>query len=170
MYRIVPIDDSIDRTMFECEEVGLTAYFKNFARQNHDKRIATCMVCLDPRGRAVGYYTFAMAQVGKQSLPAEVAKGIPGYPMGAVRIGRLARDRSFRGKGLGEVLLRDCLLRIVNLALARDLPTRAFRFILVDAKSDHAARFYETFGFVRFVDTPATLVLPVATAIAAYQT
>ena len=169
MYRFAPIDESMDRTKFECEEEPLTSYFRNYARQNHDKRIATCMVCLDQKNEIVGYFTFAMAQVAKESLPPDVAKGIPGYPLGAIRIGRLARDKSVRGKGVGEILLRDSLQRIVGFAVAKDLQVPAFKFILVDAKSERAVQFYEKFGFFRFVDTPSALVLPLATAIEAYQ-
>jgi hypothetical protein len=36
--------------------------------------------------------------------------------------------------------------------------------ILVDAKDEHAARFYEKFGFLRLPDTPRRLVLSIATA------
>jgi ribosomal protein S18 acetylase RimI-like enzyme len=169
MYQFAPIDKSIDTTTFECEEEQLTSYFRTYARQNHEKRIATCMVCLDRQNRIVGYYTFAMAQVAKQSLPPDLAKGIPGYPMGAIRIGRLARDKSAQGQGVGEVLLRDCLRRIVGLATTTDITGPAFRFILVDAKTEKAAKFYEKYGFVRFKDTTGALVLPLATAVAAFQ-
>lgn len=169
MYNFVPINDSMDRSTFDCEEEQLTTYLKHNARQNHDKRIATCMVCLDADNRIVGYYTFAMAEVAKKSLPLEVVKGIPGYPMGAIRIGRLARDYSVRGKGVGEVLLRDCLQRVVNHALSKEAIIPAFRFILVDAKNDKAIQFYQKFGFVRLLDESNALVLPLATAIEAFK-
>jgi len=168
MYLFAPIDKSMDTSPFECEEEELTSYLKSFARQNHEKRIATCMVCLNSENRIVGYYTYAMAQVVKQSLPPDLAKGIPGYPMGAIRIGRLARDKIVRGQGLGEILLQDCLRRIVRFALAQDLPVPAFRFILVDAKNDQVAKFYQKFAFMRFSDTKSALVLPLATAIEAF--
>jgi GNAT superfamily N-acetyltransferase len=167
MYRFAPIDESMDRTAFNCEKEQLTAYFRLYARQNHERRIATCMVCLDAEDRVVGYYTFAMAQIAKHSLPPEVVKGIPGYPLGAVRIGRLARDVSVRGRGVGALLLRDCLTRIVGLAISAGMPMPAFRFILVDAKTAQAVQFYQGFGFVCFKDTPSVLVLPLATAIEA---
>ena len=161
--RFLPIDDSMDQTGFACEDEALTTYFHRYARQNHTKGIATCIVCLNNANRIVGFYTFSMAQVAKQSLPPEAAKGIPGYPIGAIRIGRLARDISLRGTGMGKILLRDCLRKIAALARSRDVTVPAFKFILVDAKNEKAAQFYERFGFVRFVDTPATLVLPLAT-------
>lgn len=167
MYRFVPISESMDVAKFECEDEQLDSYFKKFARQNHAKRIATCIVCLDQDDQIVGYYTFAMAQVAKQSLPPEFAKGIPGYPMGAIRIGRLARAASSKGKGVGAALLRDCLNKFVALASQNQVSMPAFRFILVDAKNDHAAKFYETFGFVRFPDAPNTLVMTVETILKA---
>lgn len=169
MYNFVPINDSMDRSTFECESEQLTSYLKHHARQNHDKRIATCMVCLDTDSRIVGYYTFAMAEIAKKSLPPQVAKGIPGYPIGAIRIGRLARDQSVRGKGVGEILLSDCLKRVVQQALSKEAVVPAFRFILVDAKNDKAIHFYQKFGFVRLLDESVAMVLPLATAIEAFK-
>lgn len=78
-------------------------------------------------------------------------------------------DSGVTGKGVGETLLRDCLRRVVGFAIAKDLPVPAFRFILVDPKNEKAAQFYEKFGFVRFMDTPNALVLPLAAACEAYQ-
>jgi ribosomal protein S18 acetylase RimI-like enzyme len=81
----------------------------------------------------------------------------------------LARDKILRDQGLGEILLQDCLRRIVRFALAQDPPVPAFRFILVDAKNDQVAKFYEKFGFMRLSDTKSALVLPLATAIEAFR-
>jgi predicted GNAT family N-acyltransferase len=167
MYRFVPIAKSMEVNHFQCEQEELVSYFKKYARQNHEKRIATCIVCLDQADQILGYYTFAMAQVAKQNLPPDLAKGIPGYPLGAIRIGRLARDRSMKGKGVGEALLRDCLQKVAALTSQKEVSMPAFRFILVDAKNDYAARFYESFGFVRFPDTPNLLVMTVETILKA---
>jgi hypothetical protein len=41
--------------------------------------------------------------------------------------------------------------------------------LLIDAKSDHAARWYESYGAVRLLDAPLSLVLPFAMAIKALK-
>jgi ribosomal protein S18 acetylase RimI-like enzyme len=89
----------------------------------------------------VAYYTIALASVPTPDLPPENAKRLPRYPtMPAVRIGRLAVDRSYQGRGLGKVLLVDAAIKTINAAPA------SFA-LLVDAKSDHAVNFYKRHGF-----------------------
>lgn len=93
-----------------------------------------------------------------QELLADLAKRLPRYPtVPAVRIGRLAVDERFRGKGLGGALLADALRRVLQ------SPPAAFA-LLVDAKDDQAAAFYRHHGFEPLASQPRTLFLPVATA------
>jgi GNAT superfamily N-acetyltransferase len=81
-------------------------------------------------------------------LPPEVTKRLPRYAaLPAVRIGRLAVDRKFWGRGLGGALLADALRRVL-------LAPPAVFALLVDAKDDRAVAFYEHHG----------LFLPIATA------
>ncbi len=69
---------------------------------------------------------------------------LPRYPViGATLIGRLARDLSFRGQGIGELLLVDALK--MALAMSRKIASAA---VMVDAKDDKAHRFYTEFGFI----------------------
>ncbi len=105
-----------------------------------------------------------MAQVNFENLPADLAKGIPRYPAPAMRIGRLAVDRSAQGAGLGGGLLRHALYRAVE--LSREVGTC---IILVDAIDENAKRFYEKYGFVSLIDLPLSLVLPMETIVAAQR-
>jgi ribosomal protein S18 acetylase RimI-like enzyme len=75
----------------------------------------------------------------------------------AVRIGRLAVDQRFQGRGLGAALLADAATRALRADAA------AFT-LLVDAKNDSAVAFYERFGFRTLASQPRTLFLPLATA------
>ena len=75
------------------------------------------------------------------------------------RLGRLAVDRAYQGKGLlgGQLLLcagRRCL------RVAEDVGGVA---LLIDAKSERVARWYMSFGAVALEDRPLTLVLPLTT-------
>jgi ribosomal protein S18 acetylase RimI-like enzyme len=169
MYRFFPISGSMDLKAFSCEEEALTTYLHRYALGNHKKGIATCIVCQNAEDRVVGFYAFSMAQVAKENLPPEAAKGIPNYPIGAIRIGRLARDVSVKRQGVGELLLKDGLRKIAALGRTTDGSVPAFRFVLVDAKNEIAAQFYEKFGFIRFVDKPGALVLPLATVAEAIR-
>jgi ribosomal protein S18 acetylase RimI-like enzyme len=112
---------------------------------------------MDGEQRVVGYYTLAAASVLLADLPDATAKKLPRYPsVPAIRMGRLAVDQGFKGRGLGGALLADALERAARSEIA------AFAFV-VDAKDDTAAAFYEHHGFIALPDTPSTLFLPLAT-------
>lgn len=104
-----------------------------------------------------GYHTLASAGIPFAELSAEIARKLPRYPsIPAVRIGRLAVDQRFRGRGLGGALLA---------ALSRVLALDAAAYaLLTDAKDESAVAFYRHHGFLALASRPRTLFLPVATA------
>ena len=76
-----------------------------------------------------------------------------------VRLGRLAVDKRYQGKYLGELLLVDALTRVQRIY------TEAGGIgLFVDALDEQAAGYYRRFGFVSAPDNPLLLFLPVATA------
>jgi ribosomal protein S18 acetylase RimI-like enzyme len=126
--------------------------------QDIRRHVANCFVAIDgATGVVAGFYTIAAASIAARDLPPEVTKRLPRYPsLPAVRIGRLAVDQRFRGRGLGAALLGDAAERALNAAPASCT-------LLVDAKTDDAVAFYEHHGFLRFVSRPRSLFLPLAT-------
>jgi len=71
------------------------------------------------RGVLAGYYTVASSSVPLTDLPEAIAKKLARYPsVPAVRMGRLAVDQQFRGKGLGAAMLADALARSVKAEIA----------------------------------------------------
>jgi len=124
------------------------------------RRVSTCFVAVAAAsGKLAGYYTLAAASILTPDLPPEITQKLPRYPtLPAVRIGRLAVDLQFQGRGLGGVLLADALSRVM-------LSPPAVFTLLVDAKDENAVRFYQKHGFVSLTSQPRTLFLPVATAL-----
>jgi GNAT superfamily N-acetyltransferase len=92
--------------------------------------------------RVVGYYTLAAGSVRREDTPPRVAKGLGAYPVPVILLARLAVDRTEQVKGLGAALLKDALLRTIQVA---DLV--GCRAILVHAKNDKARDFYRKYGF-----------------------
>lgn len=109
-----------------------------------------------------GYYSLSAAGFARVDLPEVQAKKLPHYPVPAAILGRLAVDRGYQGRGLGETLLLDAVERVL-----RASSSVAMYAILVDALSDAAARFYLRFGFVAFASNPRRLVLPLDTFLKA---
>jgi predicted GNAT family N-acyltransferase len=90
-------------------------------------------------------------------LPEAVIKKLPRYPsVPAVRMGRLAVDQAFKGKGLGAALLADALRRAATAEIA------AYAFV-VDAKDETAAAFYAHHGFIALSEQPLFMFIPLAT-------
>ena len=148
------------RDAFDCGNESLNDFLKRYALQNLKKNISVTIVAVseENRKKILGYYSVSMAQVDFEDLPADLAKGIPRYPVPAMRIGRLAVDCASQGAGLGGALLRHALYRALE--LSREVGTC---IILVDAIDESAKRFYEKYGFVSLIDLPLSLVLPMET-------
>ena len=156
-FRVVPMDRTHDRGTFNSGSEALDSYFKERVTQDIRRRVAACFVALSSDGRIAGYYTLASASVFVGDLPAKLIKKLPRYPsVPAVRMGRLAVDRAFKGQGLGGALLADALTRVVRSEIA------AYALV-VDAKDNIAADFYRHHGFLETVNKPLTLFLPLAT-------
>jgi len=158
-FRLAPFGAEHDRDSFDCGEEALDRYFKTQATQDIRRRVANCFVAVESSSGAVaGYYTIASASIPFVDLPPEESKRLPRYPtLPAVRIGRLAVDRRFQGRGLGEILLLDAMRRSLR------LPPAVYALV-VDAKNDRAVAFYQRYGFRIFASQPRTLFLPMATA------
>ncbi len=157
--RTEPSGEAHDRTAFRCGEEVLDRYFQTQATQDIRRRVANCFVAVEQAtGRVAAFYTLSAASIPFVDLPPEETRRLPRYPtLPAVRIGRLAVDERFQGRGLGAALLMN--------AADRTMQTDAAAFtLLVDAKNDRAVAFYRRYGFRTLSSQPRTLFLPLATA------
>jgi ribosomal protein S18 acetylase RimI-like enzyme len=158
-FRFEALGSQHDRAAFCCGDEALDGYFQTQATQDIRRRVANCFAVVEAAtGRVAAYYTLSAASIPLVDLPADETKRLPRYPaLPAVRIGRLAVDRSFQRLGLGELMLMNAVHRTMRDAAA------AFA-LLVDAKNDRAAAFYRRYGFRAVAGSPMTLFLPLATA------
>lgn len=163
-FRVAPLDAGHDRTAFTCGSALLDRYLREQVTQDVRRRVSACFVALADGQRIVGYYTLASASLLLADLPPSIGRKLPRYPtLPAVRMGRLAVDQVFKGRGLGGALLADALDRATRSEIA------AYA-LMVDAKDDSAAAFYRHHGFIALSDAPLTLFLPLATVLAARKT
>ncbi|MFC7337937.1 GNAT family N-acetyltransferase [Haloferula chungangensis] len=133
------------REEFDCGVEILNTYLKRRANQEMKALAAACYVIV-PDGepdRIAGYYTLSAATVELGKIPENLQKKLPRYDeLGAVLIGRLARDQEFAKERIGEKLLMSALLRSY-----RESKRIGAVAILVDAKDEAASAFYKRFGF-----------------------
>jgi predicted GNAT family N-acyltransferase len=156
-FSVVALDLARDRSYFESGVAALDRYFQTQVGQDIKRRVTACFVATDVHGQIAGYYTLASASVLLTDLPDAVVKKLPRYPsVPAVRMGRLAVHKLYKGKGLGAALLADALHR----AVAAEIAAYA---LVVDAQDEDAASFYAHHGFMALPDQPLFMFMPLAT-------
>ncbi len=102
----------------------------------------------------LGYYALTPGAVNRQDLPERHARGMPAHPIGVILLARLAVDRSLQGKGYGRALVTDAAVRTLQ---ASELV--GARALIVHARDEPAAGFYERLGFTRSPTDPLHLLV-----------
>jgi GNAT superfamily N-acetyltransferase len=150
-----------DVSSFRCGKDALDNFIGKFATGHPRQGLSRTWVAIHD-DRIVAFYTLALATVTTRSATARVAKGAPRLDLPAILLARLAVDRPFQGQGLGAIVLEQALRRCLTMADAAQaanavaLPVRA---ILVHAKDEEAAGFYEHAGFERSPTDPLHLMV-----------
>ena len=157
-----PLDSSFDKDAFDCGVLKLNEYLKQYAAQNDKKGIAKTFVAIleENSNQICGYYSVSMSSIEFNSIPENLRKRLPRYPVPAMLIGQLAVDKLMQGKGLGEELLLNAFSRAVR--LAEEVGIFAVR---VDASDNTAKQFYLKYDFVPLLDRELSLLLPMATIL-----
>lgn len=143
-----------DLDRFDCGVPALDAWLVQFALS--DQRAGVSVNYVLERGQqVVGFYTLAPHTIEPDDAALRLGAGLPrNRPIPVILLARLGLDRSEQGTGLGGDLLRDALARCA--AAADEIGGRA---VLVHAKDDTAARFYQRYGFKPLPQNPNHLYL-----------
>ncbi len=158
-FTIQPISRHVDLTTFDCGTPALNDYLQKYARQNHNRNIGKTFLALGKDGKEIlGYYTASASEIDTETLPETHSKHLPRYPVPAMRIGRLAVDKSHQGQGIGAELLWDAFRRAIN--VSNEIGIYA---VAVDAKDAKASAFYLKYGFIPLTHKPLAFFLPIET-------
>jgi len=145
-----------DRENFDCGNEALNSFFKSVAGQHDSKSVSKTFVIADDEdpARVAGFYTLAMRNLTpKEQLPPEMVKRLPANLPG-ITLARLAVDKNYQGRGVGEDLLLSAMSR------AKKVSHEIGGFALfVDAK-DGVAEFYKNYGFIPLPSDPNILFIP----------
>jgi predicted GNAT family N-acyltransferase len=153
------LDKTHNRNAFECEEQQLTDYIKKQVSQDIKKRLAVCFLAIDNDNNVIGYYTLSSESLGREQIPDKYLKKVPqNYNAPVILLGRLARNITAKGTGLGEHLLLDALFRAFTLS-EESIGAMA---VIVDPMNQFAIKFYKKYGFEQLPDSEK-MFLPMST-------
>jgi GNAT superfamily N-acetyltransferase len=151
-----PITTDQELTSFDCGELSLNEWLKKRALKNHAVGASRCfVVCVG--SSVIGYYSLSAGAISHESAPKAMRRNMPD-PLPTLLLGRLVVDKRYHNKGIGQALLRDVMMRAVN--VSGEVGVFA---ILVHALNDQAKQFYLSRGFVESPLQPMTLMMTIET-------
>ena len=139
------------KTVFECGKDILDNYIRNQASQDVKRKLSACFVWEDIETELIrGYYTLANNSIPLNVIPEKWRKKLPeSYSSIPVTLlGRLAVDKRYQRKGVGQILLADALQRSYD--ISESIGSFA---VVVDPLGNDAEKFYEKFGFIKLPDS-----------------
>ncbi|MEA2003928.1 MAG: GNAT family N-acetyltransferase [archaeon] len=137
--KIVPYTERHDVSRFESRTADLNAFLKEDALENQKELVNKTFLCYH-FNQLVGYITFTTDIIEKEEVQKEGRIRVPYKEYPAIKIARLAVDKKYERRGVGEFLL----LAAVGKALKMS-DYVGCRFITVDSKQDSIG-FYEKRG------------------------
>lgn len=150
----VPLEPLHKLTNFECGNATLNIWLSKKALKNQSSGATrTFVTCFE--NKVVGFYALATGSIEHKNVSAAIRRNMP-QPIPIIILTRLAVDISCQGTGLGKHLLKDALLRAVQVA-----NTIGVRAVVVHALNEDVVSFYKQFGFQQSVLSPHTLFLSV---------
>lgn len=146
-----------DRAAFTCGVASLDAFLQRSALQNARDGLSTTHVLVQSRHpkRILGYLSASTAEIELAGLQPADRRGLPRYPVPALRLVRLAVATSAQGRGHGELMLGEAVRRALAVR-----EQAGVRVLLVDALDERAAGFYQAYGFRPTTRNGRLLYLP----------
>lgn len=149
-----PLSDAHQIDDFECSAPALTKWLRERAHQNQASGASRCFVVADGQQRVVGYYALAAGSVSAGETPGRIRRNMPD-PVPVIVLGRLAVHVAWQGRGIGQGLLKDAVLR--SLQAREQIGARALLCHAIDAD---AKAFYLKNGFVESPIHGLAVMLP----------
>jgi GNAT superfamily N-acetyltransferase len=127
---------------FDCGEEALNRFLVRFALPNQMANGSQTYVGITGDDAIVGFHTLVVGEVRYEGAPERLSKGLARHPIPVMLLARLAVSVNWQAKGIGAGLLRDAVLRTLQVA-----DIAGVRALVVHAKNEAARLFYERFDF-----------------------
>ena len=145
-----PLNEVHVLDQFDCGSEALNRWLRTHALANQKADYTKVMVVAHDQ-RVVGYYGLSLSSVQRSDMPRKLRSHPAPSPIPCLLLGQLAVDRRWHGKGIGIALLRDALIRAVN--ISENAGTRA---VVVNALDAAAGQFWTSVGFLSTPHDPQT--------------
>jgi GNAT superfamily N-acetyltransferase len=133
------VTDSVK--FFDCAQPALNQFLQRYALVSQKAGSAQTYVCCKDGG-VVGFYSLTVGSVKHEEAPQRVVKGLARHPVPVMLLARLAVDKAHQGKGMGGALLKNALLRTLQV-----FDIAGIRALIVHAKDDVARQWYAKWEF-----------------------
>lgn len=128
---------------FDCGRRLLNDWLTHHARQAQLKGMAKTFVSCAQQ-RVIGYFSLSVGQVDSRELPGhgQATLDRAAFPVPVVILGRLAVDKLYQGRGLGQALLQQAILHTLQVSQQAGVEA-----LLTQPLDEKAAQFYQAHGF-----------------------
>ena len=148
---------------FDCTELALNEFLLKYAAENELRGLSsTHLFCQQSNEQTepeiLGYFSLATTVIDVGQLPKELTKRYPNYVKKNPTItllARLALDKQHQGKKLGGLML----IHMINTAVMGWKYVNSIG-LLIHAKNEKVAEFYEYHGFRRLPENQLHLFMP----------
>ena len=163
--RKAQLDKTHDRAGFDCGVESLNTFIRKTARRQDERHLVrtTVLVEADQPNRILAFYSTAPCEIAPPP-GVRTWKNYP-HPVPFLRMARLATDQRVRGQGFGEL----ALLSAIEDAATISREFTAIGGLVVDAKDEQAASFYEKYGFIRIEPGGLQLFLPIQDCVSVIE-
>jgi len=141
-YNLVQLSSKTKVSDFDCGNQDLNEFIQEDALKNQNIWLSVTMTLEGDDGSLLGFYTITPDTLHKGRI--DITDKIAEYPYQkypAIKLARLAVDKRYQGKGIGDRLMKEFFMHAWKFAMQG-----GGRFITVDAKNT-AVSFYKLYDF-----------------------
>ncbi len=165
--KFVELDKALhDRSSFNCGSVELNTFLQRHAFRHMKVSVSKTMVLAakeklsNQKYPICSFYTVAPSSIQRASLPRDLSKKLPHYPVPVFLIAQLAVNKKVQGQQLGKITL------IKSLEFLWHVNTQMHGYaVIVACLNESVENFYKKYGFHHLYKTngKSRMFLPMKT-------
>lgn len=137
-----------DRTTFDCGLVELNTFLQRSALRHSKVGVSKTMILpalellSNQKYPICSFYTIAPSSIQRETLPKNLLKSLPHYPVPVFLIAQLAVNKKVQGQQLGKITL----IKALEFLWQVNQKMHAYA-VVVDCINDSVEKFYRKYGF-----------------------